>query len=239
MRADLQPYDDRWIGTTPGRPRAMNEEPGIVGPSPTHEDGHGMNRSGSTTYATSTLDIARLRTFAKRVARETKAPTIGPLIKTTTVSVPVVKTRSVGLFGLRTETYTASESREQTTQVVGPHWVLFTTRHFIDEEKTRRYRAYEYAESRIWILDTAGELLKVWQWQDFTLWDDGRTKRESDCAVDPMTERDILQMDHEHTFSHHHDRDGHYRGDREPGRVIRHAKGVGLSLALKHLLTVR
>ncbi|MCX2966842.1 hypothetical protein GIY30_02325 [Gordonia sp. HNM0687] len=187
-------------------------------------------------YAASTLDTRRIRAYARRVARETTTAPAEPLTKCTQVYVPVVKIRSVGFLGLKKETYTAHETHERSIEVVGSHWVLFSTRHFITQGKCKRHKAYEYEETNSWVLATNGELLKVWQWGDFTLFNSGVTKRESDCTVRAMTEDDILELDHDHKFTHYEDRSGHYRGDRQAGRIVRHAKGVGLSLKLKQLL---
>ncbi|MEV6072036.1 hypothetical protein AB0L82_36320 [Nocardia sp. NPDC052001] len=195
-----------------------------------------MSPGNVSRYDASVFEFGRLQSYAKRVAQETRAQAEPPLTTTVTIRDVVTRTRRAGFLGLRTETYKTTENRSTVQQVVGPHWILFTTSHNIDQENTRRYRAYEFAEKKLWILDEKGQLLKVWKWDDFTLWRDGTTKRENDCTAAPMTEADVLELDREHKFTHHHDHEGHYRGDRTAGRIIRHAKGVGLSLALKSLL---
>lgn len=191
-------------------------------------------------YGETGLDRRRLESFAKRVARETKKPPEGPLVKMVSAQRAVVRERSAGFLGLRTEQYTTYETVQQRQQVLSPYWTLFTTVHYIEEGESQKHFAYEFNERNVWALARDGGLWKLWIWDDFTLYDGfgGRSKRESDATARVMSDEDILELDREHRFTHMYRRGlrDHYRGDRNPGKVIRHAKGVGLSLALKALL---
>lgn len=84
-----------------------------------------------------------------------------------------------------------------------------------------------------------GALQVILDWEEFTRWDNGTTRSEKECKVMPMSTTDILRLDFADELydSGTHGRGTKIWGHREPGRRIRHAKGVGLSLALKRLLT--
>lgn len=78
----------------------------------------------------------------------------------------------------------------------------------------------------------------IWDWEEFTRWDNGMTRFEKECTAKLMAEKDILRLDfadkrYDHSLSGNGTK---FWGNREPGRRIRHAKGVGLSVALKGLL---
>jgi hypothetical protein len=54
-----------------------------------------------------------------------------------------------------------------------------------------------------------------------------------------MTVADMVRLDYQDRYAERgsSDRGTHTYGNREAGQLVRHAKGVGLSIALKFLLT--
>jgi hypothetical protein len=187
-------------------------------------------------YDATTLDLARLRNYARKVARECRRTPVAERTRKVAKSVPDTITRRGGFLGLRTETLRVTRTVNATERVIGPHWVLRQTNHHIESDE--RGKATEYHEQNYWVLQRDGTLSKVWEWEEFTRWPDGRTRFEQDCTVKPMTEADILRLDYEDRSQDNSGRGGSttYWGNREPGKRNRHAKGVGLSVALKALL---
>lgn len=192
-----------------------------------------------TSYEQSILDRMRLVKYAQRVARETRTPSSPAISKSEQVRQTVTRQRSVGFLRLRTEQYTAYETQTRQIEVIGPYWPLFTTQHWVDRKPSSRFQSYEYEESNVWALAQNGTLWKLWLWTSYTVNRAGPDEQESDATAKEMSDEDILELDREHQFSSLEDRDGHFRGNRHPGRVIRHAKGVGLSLIMKDLLAAK
>ncbi|GLY53117.1 hypothetical protein [Lentzea sp. NBRC 102530] len=189
-----------------------------------------------TRYDDSALDVARLRRFAERVARETRVPPRPEITRRVTKSVPSTETRRAGFLGLRTETVTTTKSVQVAEPVLGPHWVLRQTHHHIESHD--RGKEVEYHEQNYWVLCTDGSLWTVWVWEEFTGWSDGTKRLENDSTAEPMTEDKILRLDFDDRYreEREHGRGTKFWGNREPGRRVHHAKGVGLSKALKTLL---
>lgn len=189
-----------------------------------------------TGYDGSELDMVRLRRFAERVARETRVRPSPEITRRVTKTVPSTETRRAGFLGLRTETIDTTKSVQVTESVLGPHWVLLQTNHHIESHD--RGKEVEYHEQNYWVLCTDGSLWTVWSWEEFTSWSDGTKRLENDKTATPMTEDKVLRLDFENRYREEgeHGRGTKFWGDREAGRRIHHAKGVGLSKALKTLL---
>ena len=187
-------------------------------------------------YDRTILDIGRLRRYAKRVAAETKSAPMPDIFRQVTKSIPTTETRSYGFLGLRTKEVRATKTTQVNERVIGPHWVLHSTNHHIEQHRSGNF--IEYFELNYWVLHHDGVLLKVWQWEEATRFKDGTVRVERDCTAKPMTEEDILRRDYadQRYEKGTSGRGTKYWGDRDPGCRVRHAKGVGLSVALKNLL---
>ncbi|MEU7524682.1 hypothetical protein AB0A74_03010 [Saccharothrix sp. NPDC042600] len=198
-------------------------------------DARGSARARDS-YDKTELDLNRLIQYAKKVARECRSTPIPERTRRKQKSVPDTVTRRAGLLGLRTEVAQVTRTVQVSERVIGPHWVLRRTNHHIESQEAGK--AIEYHEQNYWVLQEDGTLSKVWEWEEFTRWPDGTTRVEQDCTATPMTEADILRLDHlDRQYDNSDSRSGtKIWGNREPGKRIRHAKGVGLSMALKELL---
>lgn len=187
-------------------------------------------------YDQSTLDLNKLRQYAQKVAKGCRATPTPERTRRKAKSVPSTVVRRGGFLGLRKENIQVTTTVQVSERVIGPHWVLRQTNHHIESQE--RGKSTEYHEQRYWVLQRDGTLSTAWEWEEFTRWSDGTTKLEQDCTAKPMNEADILRLDH---LDRQHDNSGSrdstkFWGNREPGKRIRHAKGVGLSTALKALL---
>lgn len=153
-----------------------------------------------------------------------------------TKSIPATETRRAGFLGLRTENVEVTKSIQVSELVIGPHWILHHTDHHIESHDRGKF--VEYGEQNYWALQNDGALLKIWDWEEFTRWDNGTTRFEKECTAAPMTEEDILRLDFADRRYEQgsHGRGAKYWGNREAGPRVRHAEGAGLSVALKALL---
>lgn len=175
------------------------------------------------------FDIARMRRYAARVAAEATTPLQKPIFTAGTVNVAVDQKRRVGFLGLRRETHTVVERRTGQVEIVPPYWVLFHTNHWIEDKASGA--GSEYNEQNYWVLTENGALMYVWKWEECK---DGRF--ESDVTATEMSPEKMLHLDYAHPRYDLHQGKLHIWGDREAGKSIRHAPGVGLSLALKRLI---
>lgn len=187
-------------------------------------------------YDKTTLDINRLRQYARKVAIECRRAPSPERTRTRAKSVPETVTRRAGFLGLRTENVQLAKTIHVSEPVIGQHWILHRTNHHIESKEGGKVT--EYHEQNFWVLQRDGTLSKIWEWEEFTRWPNGTTRLEQDCTAKSMTEADILRLDHlDRQYDNGGDRGAtKIWGDREPGKRIRHAKGVGLSLALKALM---
>lgn len=200
-------------------------------------------------YDASVVDWDRLRSFASRVAKETRHPLQEPITYTTNAYVDVPSTVSAsGIAGLlgRTVISTKRESRSREVVVAGRHWVLQRRHHHIERNaKGKDYKNQETThEQHYYILLPDGGLKHVCVWEEeFLLTSHGRTSfrpvEKSHLIKDLSSDWDLRVFDYEQHYAEHgtHGRGTKTWGDREPGRrLLVHAKGIGLSLALKKLL---
>ena len=179
--------------------------------------------------------MPRLRAFAKRVARDTRKPPAGAvrerLVKTETYH----EDESYGFLGLRTRQVRKTRTVDAGSKIiVDAHWVLHRTYHNID--KYEPWGHSEYHEDLYWILLKDGSLKK------YTKWFEERTiqpSRQDGYSLHEMSMADIerLDFDDKSRETGRSDRGTHTYGNRDPGKLLRHAKGVGLSIALKNLLS--
>jgi hypothetical protein len=181
------------------------------------------------------LETAKISAFARGVAAETVMPPVGSLTREVTKTATVSEIRKGGLFGLKTKTVQVPRTTTVREEVVGAHWVLHSTYHNIETNQRGTYS--EYFEQNYWILQNDGALLKVRNWEEAKKTSSGISV-ETDLTAWPMTEEDMLALDHDFPSYERgrHGSDFKCWGNREPGRVARHAKGGGVSLALKALL---
>ncbi|NQX04986.1 hypothetical protein HQQ82_09260 [Rathayibacter sp. VKM Ac-2856] len=189
-------------------------------------------------YNHSSLDQSRINQYAARVAKECKKETIAPILKREMRTEMVTAERRVGLFRRR-EMYQTTQNIPVDIEIIGEHWLLFQTNHHIEERETKS-RYSEYHEMTTWVLDRRGRLLRVWKWEEYKKW--GESLQDSrfsqDIEIRQMNDDDMLRLDYS---SPQREVGGsnsklHWWGTREAGKLIRHAKGVGISIALKQLL---
>ncbi|MFG1838955.1 hypothetical protein ACGFH8_11030 [Micromonospora sp. NPDC049175] len=197
-------------------------------------------------YEATTLDWARIRAYAKRVARETRKPTESAISYTTTEYETQTKRVEVkhGLFDMFTRVETRSErvAVARRVDVVGPHWLL-DRRHNHIQRNTRNRNATQQEtthEQHHVVLLPDGSLKRVVVWEEeFLGTENGKSTffTTHKHLVADLDDRDVRAMDFEKRHSSHSADRIQVWGDQEPGkRLLTHAKGVGLTQALKRLL---
>lgn len=209
-------------------------------------------------YDRSRIDWDRLRKYAKRVARETTLTPAQPIQYTIKTEESVVHTREerTGFLGMgkpRQVQVTTTRPASKTVTAIAPHWCL-CERSWHHKETTSPSRGggvtvEEETHSRIYlVLLTTGELKSAWvQQTELTHWGGGGRsgyREETTHGIGNPTEEDICRLDFERYYREFKERRGnvqhHYWLDRDPGRkLLKHAKGVGVNLALKAILEGR
>ena len=174
-------------------------------------------------YDQSTIDWQRLHAYAQRVTRGTKAPLVGPLA------------------------YLSGSGRGET--VLGSHWVLEHRHWHRRDTSTVLGTLVEDTihEDHTWALLPDGTLVKAVTTHNEVLNyggpRSGLVVDQKSHSVRPVTESDVIVFDFakEWNDSSSRPRNGIITwGDAAPGRkLIRHAKGVGMNLALKRLIEVQ
>ncbi|MBM7494499.1 hypothetical protein JOD64_005721 [Micromonospora luteifusca] len=199
-------------------------------------------------YEASVADWPRLRAYAKRVARDTRKPQEGSISYTTTEYQTVEKerVRKSGPFGLFTRRELTSQQQPVTRRigVVGGHWALDRRNYHIERNTRLRGGTHQEItyEQHTFLLLPDGALKHVVLWEEEVMHvERGVTSafvKHSHSVVD-VGDSQLRSFDFEKTYAEHgtHGRGTKTWGDREPGRrLLVHARGVGLSLALKRLL---
>lgn len=194
-----------------------------------------MTGPNAKAYEQSQLNWTKLRQYAVRVARETQAPR-----GTTRVVVQESRTREIrtGLFGLsrKEESFTVDVTKERKND----YWEL-AQRFWRKDEKGRGSQADETTTSTIrYCLGTDGRLFVLIESATDVYLKQGGFFTTHDSSQHPMTASDVLMFD----FASKYDTS---RGpvsietNRDPdvSKLKYHAKGMGLSLALKQLLESR
>ena len=199
-------------------------------------------------YEASRLEWSRIRAYAKRVAYATRRPTESGISYSKTEHETVTKRVEVkhGLFNLFTkvENKPKSVAVNRRVDVVGPHWVLERRHHHIEHNTKHRNAVHQETthEQHYVILLPDGSLKKVVLWEEENLHTEyGKTTffATHHHLVTDLRDSDAQAMDFENRHSEHgtHGKGTKTWGDREPGRrLLTHAKGVGLTQALKRLL---
>ena len=199
-------------------------------------------------YEASTLDWTKLRRYARRVAAETRRPQAQAIAYTVTDFRPVSRevVRRTGPLGLfrRTEAVSENQPVERSVAVVGGHWVLDTRYQHIERSRRAPGGRYEEttSEKHVYLLQPDGSLTYVMLWEEEAVNNThGRRLVFIDRThhIHEFNEGDVRMFDFERKYTEDPpDRNGmKVRGDRECGRTLQvHAKGVGLSMALKRLL---
>lgn len=200
------------------------------------------------TYNASRIDWERLRKYALRVAKETRLALSAPITyeKTVRQEFSTEKT-SGGLFGIGAKTITVVENRDvlMPIRVLGNHWKLdYRHWHLEDNYKTGGVRVQETThEYHTLGLMPDGSIFKgcVMETEvlNFGGARSGLVYLNKEHIVRPIDDQDVLDLDFEKKYREtgRHNVNKKMWGDRDPGpRLLRHAKGVGLNLALKGVL---
>ncbi|MFD6073777.1 hypothetical protein, partial [Amycolatopsis lurida] len=108
-------------------------------------------------YYASTIDWSRIRTYAQRVARETRTPAENGISYTTTEYQTVTKQIEIkhGLLNLFTKVENKSErvAVDKRVDVVERHWVLEQRHHHIERNtKERTYTVQETDHERHYVV---------------------------------------------------------------------------------------
>ncbi|KQO98737.1 hypothetical protein [Leifsonia sp. Leaf264] len=188
-------------------------------------------------YRRQDVDLPRLQRYARRVAGEADpAKKAARISQTEERAVAVQRSRRAGFLGLRKEMFDATENRSVEVELVPPHWVLFSTTYWnIDDAKAS---LTEYNEQNYWVLTEGGDLLVIRRWEETKMFKGYPNHvMDGETTAAPMSVEKILELDHQHPSYDRHHGSMHFWGNREAGKLIRHAPGVGLSLALKGLTT--
>ena len=151
-----------------------------------------------------------------------------------------------GLFSLLTREESKSErvAVNNLVTVVGPHWVLERRNHHIERNTRHRNTTQQNTvqEQHYVVLLPDGRLKKAVVYEEENL----RTENGKSTylgghehSLNDLSDRDVEAMDFEvRSYEDgNHGRGTKIWGDRERGRrLLSHAKGVGLTQALKRLL---
>jgi len=199
-------------------------------------------------YNASAPDWPRIHAYALRVAREIRTPAESGISYTTTEYKTVTKRIEVkhGFLNLFTRVENKSErvAVDNRIDVIGPHWVLERRHHHIERNtKERTYTHQETThEQHYVVLLTDGSLKKIilTETENINTAHGGNTSFVAhEHHLSELSDRDVEAMDFEKCHSEYgtHGKGTKTWGDREPGtRLLSHAKGVGLTKALKSLL---
>lgn len=191
-----------------------------------------MSSPNLIAYERSEVDWNRLRRYAEKVARETRVPR-----GTRQVVERSERTRQVsgGLFGLftREETYTVDVPRTETDDF----WVL-QSRSWHKKERGQRNQADEdLTELYYYCLTVKGALVVRVTSKTDCFFKGAWRFSDSETSERPMAADDVMLFDFE--AERYYREKGRFtvETDRDPDRkrLKHHAKGVGLSLALKRL----
>lgn len=196
-------------------------------------------------YNRSVLDWDRLRRYARRVAAETPLPLAAPLTYTRTVRTVRTEHRPGGFLGLgKPRAVHTPQNTEVEETAVGPHWLLdhrywhhFETKPRAYTESTREsyylvllpdgaLKSVTVSQIEVLSISTSPSYISHSQEQHTVRDPDDAEIRRLDFALRPF----------DRTF-----RNGPLQiqviSNRDPGtRLRRHAKGVGVNIALKTIL---
>lgn len=199
-------------------------------------------------YEASTADWKRLHAYARKVAQQTRRPLAGPIGYTVTDYRTVERqvVRNSGPFGMFKHTETRSERQpfSRHVPVIGQHWVLDERHQNIEKNVGGRNSHHQETthEKTTYLLLPDGALKYVAVWEEETVHTvDGSSRVVIDTShhVKDIGDGELKTFDFEKRHSEYgrHGRGIKTWGNREPGKkLLVHAKGVGLSLALKRLL---
>lgn len=188
-------------------------------------------------YLKTQIDWDKLRAYAGRVARETKKPT--QVLQVT--KTQMVEEKAPGLMGLLGRK--VKKPQQVTTTQQADYWVLMTRTSGWKEEGTKNGRLYEEEESstHLYCLRKNGELFVrttvstqklLYHNRGANLYDKSSPPKER-----PLNEADALLFDWAPWKKEYTQGGTRHWSDTEQGnRLLVHAKGMGLSLALKKLL---
>lgn len=209
-------------------------------------------------YEQSRIDWPRLRAYARRVSEQTSLSQLGPV----TYSSPTeqttyrTETRRSGIFGHRVETIQVPQTiiTKQQVEALGPHWPLANRAHNRRETTMDRSRVSAEVEdfaNYTYALKPDGGLITLVVVRKVQLYyNAGRVfehHEEAYHTCEPFSDADVESFDFDHPY---YDRTNPLEGSKiqawgwnnfnpRSSRLLRHAKGVGLTLALKEILEGR
>lgn len=204
-------------------------------------------------YDESQIDWPRLRAYAKRVSRETTLELDQPVTYQTTkqVSNYRTETRRSGFLGLRSKEVKVPVNTSVSTQIeaLGKHWRLDSSHH--SREDTMNYQSKPVKEestygSTTFALMPDGQLTLLCVIREETLLLSGNYEHHEKIhhQIGTFSGAEVEHFDFNHPYFESTSHSGglkiHVWGNkRTGGKLLRHAKGVGLTLALKHILEGR
>jgi hypothetical protein len=191
-----------------------------------------LSRPSRAAYERSELDWNRLRRYAEKVARETRAPRGTRQVVERSERTRQVRSGPFGLF-TRQETYFVDVPHTETDDF----WVL-QSRSWHKKERGHGNQADEDQSERYEYCLTAQGGLLVRVTSETEVFSKGAPMfRESSMSEQPMTAEDVMLFDFEPKRYYREEGRFTVETNRDPDhkRLKHHAKGVGLSLALKRL----
>lgn len=214
----------------------------------------------TSSYDESSWDAARLEKYARRVARETQVPLRPPIAivreesrpRPSSTEAPRKASFIDRLFGKGAKSAGPSASSGplmRTIEVLPEHWLIDERYHRINT--TVRFnspagrREENFIENFYLVLTREGRLMEavIRKEENHVLYAQGPGNRWTegpDFQVRTATQESILRLDRSKQFRMRRVPGGTAEGtNRFNGRVFRHAKGVGINLALKDLLEGR
>ncbi|GLY48049.1 hypothetical protein [Lentzea sp. NBRC 102530] len=196
-------------------------------------------------YESSKIDWTRLLKYAQRVASEAKLPPAPAFayekVDKRSVSEEITTRK---LFRVHRETRYAVKETRTRVEVLGKHWVL-DTRYYADEVQVTPQRYTELREDVTYALLPDGQLVRVLVVkEDVFPAASMHNTTEMRHRLDAFTDGDVMVFDYSKDLRNGvmdgpHEHGEYWRTDLPGRRLVRHAKGVGLTLALKDVLEGR
>lgn len=192
-----------------------------------------IRRPDLANYERSVADWRRLRTYAKRFAANTN---LKPLQDSETFHIPKIREFPIkGLFRTKyvTETYQDSEQRP-----FGHEYWILDRRHW-SKKQTHAHMIDESYEWTNYRLHVDGSLVVSYEaWDEIILTPGGWSRQPSSWSHRPLdSDEDLAIFDFEPAYHHSAGKISvDTNGNPDRNRLKYHAKGIGLSLALKKIL---
>lgn len=211
-----------------------------------------MGQPDHRAYDASVIDWPKLHAWARKVAKSTPVPPAEELYGTMAESVTQRAKVGSGFLGLLRRSEDIVEKQSARKRALGPHWVLDTEEmEWITGKILPAGPGHQGAnrtdDRRIafyYVLESDGKLTTVCDYTYVASTRSGKSLVESELRVKQFDEYDVRTFDHAKVREIREAWNTHRTGEEEwidahedmrSGRLLRHVKGVGLSMRLKEL----